>query len=195
MGNYCLTSGAQQLRAAACIDPAGMDGSLGSDQIWQLVAVPEFDPAPATRFQEVAALVRASAARQASLLQDLERHLPLLEACSLSHLSSLGLASLDSEPANATGQAPNVSTATEASSTNTGWWHAPLVAAATPGNGALRDVGQVAAHAEKGSEAQSPPIRWEPALEAMRQIYEANGVDIAGVRLLISKSKAAMMLK
>lgn len=186
MGNYCVTVGAQQLRAAACIDPAGMEGSVGSDQIWQLVAVPEFDPAPAARLQEVASLVRASAARQAALLQDLERRLPLLEACSLSHLNPLGLVSVASE------HASNMSTRSELTNA-TG--QAPAKAAA-PGSGAPRGIGEVAPHAAYGPPrppTQSPPIRWEPALEAMRQIGEANGVDMAGLRLLISKSKAAMM--
>lgn len=79
MGNYCVVSFSSQLSVQDCVD-------AGSSRYYQ-VGVPEFDVSTATSVREGAAMVKAAAERQASLLAKLKAVLPKLSSCKVSLLA------------------------------------------------------------------------------------------------------------
>ncbi|CAE7354146.1 unnamed protein product, partial [Symbiodinium sp. CCMP2592] len=75
-GNTCLVVAGSKVAAADCDDAS----STGGDKFFQ-VAVPEHDPAAVLAVQEVGMLLRASVARQRSLVKSLQHLAPKLGSC------------------------------------------------------------------------------------------------------------------
>ena len=142
IGNYCLDVSATHPAVRACAND-----DVGGGDRFALVAVPEFDASASASSKSTAALLKASAGRQSSLLSQLQEATALLQSCTLA-ADWTSNSSYVSEPAS------------------------------------LLSV--------EGKKAKASGGVADAAMQAIAQIYEAEDMDIQGVKQLIVDTAMAV---